>query len=320
MGEAVTPTAAADASQSSSRVWSSPPTYVVMLAAVLGAGVGAAMLFADWRSWPVEAQALAHSSQFILWASLICAQTTLWTLASVPVVATLRRHRKGWKNHGAEIVISSLLLVCIVIGITVVSILQLGIPRDIIPHSYPKVWSLTVVALLLGLLASISIWLIRGRLAELRTGSGKKEVELYIEFRGDLERLLGILGAVVGLAVLAAAALRRVVLEYAAMNHPNVNFPGEYPLLYGLLLSVVLALIYLPTYLALLEAGSDLRNRAAPLLEPADQGFEAAVAKRRTLTDLLGLEVSASTSLRAGVAILSPLIGALVSLLPKLGS
>jgi hypothetical protein len=82
----------------------------------------------------------------------------------------------------------------------------------------------------------------------------------------------------------------------------------------------VVALIYLPTYLDLLEAGSNLRDRAAPLSEPNDPNFEAAVSKRETLTDLLGLEVSASTSFRAGVTILTPLFAALVTLLPKFNS
>jgi len=290
-----------------------------MLGALLGAGLGFAILYVDWSSWNADARTLSHSSSFILWASLICAQTALWLLAAVPIGSTLARHWQGWRRHWLDILISSLLLVGIVVAVVVVSALQHEIPQ-VIPRSHLKIRSLTGLALIVALAASVSIWLIRGRLVELLAGAGKKEIELYMVFRDDLERLLLILGAVVGLAVLASAALRRVVLEYAASGHPKASFPPEYPLLYGLVLSVALALVYLPTYLALLEAGSDLRDRAAPLLAPEDVGFEAAVTKRKTLTDLLGLEVSASTSFRAGVAILSPLLGALVSLLPKFGS
>jgi hypothetical protein len=75
----------------------------------------------------------------------------------------------------------------------------------------------------------------------------------------------------------------------------------------------------LPTYFALLHAGSDLRDRAAPLRGPGEPDFEAVIAKRKALTELLGLDISASTSFRVGAAILSPLFAALVSLLPKLG-
>jgi hypothetical protein len=81
----------------------------------------------------------------------------------------------------------------------------------------------------------------------------------------------------------------------------------------------VVALAYLPTYLALLQTGADLRDRAAPLRGPDETDFEAVIAKRKTLTELLGLDISASTSFRVGATILSPLFAALVSLLPKLG-
>ena len=195
----------------------------------------------------------------------------------------------------------------------------LGEVPQAFPHSHAKTQTLTGVALVFALSVSVSIWLIRGRLTELRMGAAKKEIELFIEFRTDLERLLAILGAIVGLAVLASAALRQVVLGWAAFTKTDANFPADYPLLYGLILSALVALIYVPTYLALLEAGTELRDRAAPLLEPDDPNFDAAVTKRKTLTDLLGLDISASTSFRTGAAILSPLFAALLTLLPKFG-
>ncbi len=309
--------ASAAVAKVSTRAWSTPPTYAVMLGALLGVGIGVGFLFFDWSSWGRDPRDLVHSDSFVLWLSLICAQTILWTLATVPVVATLRRHRKGWAGHRLEIVISGLLLIGVVVAVVVVSTWLHNIP-EVFPRSRMKVRALTAVALLLSLTAAVSIWLIRARLVELREGAEKKQIERYIEFRSDLERLLAILGAIVGLAVLATAALRQVVLEYAK-DHPNDGFPADYPILYGLILSLVLALIYLPTYLALLEAGADLRDRSAPLPDPSDPEFAAAIEKRQTLTGLLGLDVSASTSFRAGVAILSPLFAALVSLLPKLG-
>ena len=305
--------------EAASRAWGSPPTYVVMLIAVGGVGIGALVLFADWWKWrSPNAHEVLHSSTFVLWASLICAQTTLWALAAGPVYATLRRHRQGWQGHRAEIVASCLLLVVAVAAVAAAGNILGEVPQAF-PHSHAKTQTLTGVALVFALSVSVSIWLIRGRLTELRAGAGKKEIELFIEFRTDLERLLAILGTIVGLAVLASAALRQVVLGWAAFTDTDANFPADYPLLYGLILSALVALIYVPTYLALLEAGTELRDSAAPLLEPDDPNFDAAAAKRKTLTDLLGLDVSASTSFRAGAAILSPLFAALLTLLPKFG-
>jgi hypothetical protein len=47
--------------------------------------------------------------------------------------------------------------------------------------------------------------------------------------------------------------------------------------------------------------------------------LEARLAKRKALDELLKLQISASASFRAGVAILSPLLASLTSLLPGLG-
>jgi hypothetical protein len=62
-----------------------------------------------------------------------------------------------------------------------------------------------------------------------------------------------------------------------------------------------------------------LRDGVAPLPEPTSDQLEAQLQKRAALDDLLGLRVSASASFKAGVAILSPLLASLTSLLPKLG-
>lgn len=52
-----------------------------------------------------------------------------------------------------------------------------------------------------------------------------------------------------------------------------------------------------------------------PALDQLDDGLK----RRRTLDDLLGLRVSATTSFRIAAAILSPLLGSVAGILPKLG-
>ena len=193
---------------------------------------------------------------------------------------------------------------------------------------------LTALAGLVALVAAISIWLIRGRVATL--GAGRKltagGVQTYLHLRSDLERLLGFLGAVIGLAVLTVAALRQVVVqEYnhsvlrkqVLVHHKLVrqpwNFPPEVLILYGLVLTVIVALVYLPTWVTMQQTGSLLRDGVAPFPEPTSDRFEAQLQKRAALDDLLGLRVSAATSFKAGVAILSPLLASLTPLLTKLG-
>jgi hypothetical protein len=127
--------------------------------------------------------------------------------------------------------------------------------------------------------------------------------------------LLAFLGTVIGLAVFASAGLRHVVLSY----DKKANAGAEGVILYGFVLSLLVALIYLPTYPTLQRTGTRIRDTVEQLPQPDDQKLEERIAKRSALDDLFGLQISASASFRVGAAILSPLLGSLTSLLPKLG-
>jgi hypothetical protein len=67
------------------------------------------------------------------------------------------------------------------------------------------------------------------------------------------------------------------------------------------------------------QTGWLLRDGVAPFPEPASDQLEAQLQKRAALDDLLGLRVSNSVSFKTAVAILSPLLASLTSLLPKVG-
>jgi hypothetical protein len=178
------------------------PTWLIMVAAVLGAALGPALMLADYRSWGPDADEVRHSGEFLLWVSLLGAQTMLWTLAAPLLGATLWRNREGWSAARCEIALSAAILFLIVVGIAFAPRVVRRLP-EVIPSSGERILVLTVGALLVSVLAAIAIWLIRGRLATI----GQQErplddVQRVIELRGDLERMLLFLGAVVGLAVL----------------------------------------------------------------------------------------------------------------------
>jgi hypothetical protein len=122
---------------------------------------------------------------------------------------------------------------------------------------------------------------------------------------------------VIGLAVLASAELRHVYLSVP--HKKQADFGPQGAVLYGLVLSFLVALIYLPTFATLQRTGARIRDSVEGLPEPSDPMLEARLAKRKTLDELLKLQISASASFRAGVAILSPLLASLASLLPRLG-
>ena len=85
--------------------------------------------------------------------------------------------------------------------------------------------------------------------------------------------------------------------------------------MYGAYLTLLLALFYAPVYLRLLEAGRANLDAACPLGDPSSAGWTDSYEKRKKLQEYLQLEVTASASFRAGVAIFAPLASALVALL-----
>ena len=296
-----------------------PRTYVVMLAAAAGLLIGPVVIYIDYTSWDKPTKDLAESGAFALWVALLAIQTMIWTLALPPLLSTLRRHWRDRSSLKTEVLPSAVVLVLLVVTVVAVPAVLSKLP-EFIPHLHVKVRFLTGVALILAEVGAVSIWLIRGKLERIaEQGAARQTLQTYLGLRSELERLLGVLGIIIGMAVLASAALRGIELDYADL-HPekNIEFPAENVILYGLVLSLVLALVYLPTYATLQQTGSKLRDAIAPF--PGREDFEEGMARRRTLDELLGLRLSATASFRAGVAILSPLIGSVLGLLPKLGS
>jgi hypothetical protein len=303
-----------------------PRTYVLMLIAVAGIGIGLLVVYFDRLSWGTTARHFAAKGAFRFWVSLIVAQTMLWTLALPPLLALFRRH---WQARAAQSVRREVLPSALVLGAFVATLVTL--PRlfqhlpEVMPHHELKINIVSALALIVALIACASIWLIRGRAEALATGGAhtQQELQTYLSFRADLELLLVFLGAVIGLAVFGSAAFRNVVLLKCKTVDPavckNVDFTADSIVLYGFVLSFLLALVYLPTFLTLQRTGTLMRDRIQPLPNLTDPNLNAKIASRNGLDELLGLKVSASGSFRAGVAILTPLLGSLTSLIPKLG-
>jgi hypothetical protein len=186
-----------------------------MLAALGGLVLGVVVIYADRHWWTPGERAFASSGSFLFWAALISAQTMLWTLAFVPLTSILRSHWRDRASYAVrrEVLPSTAVLVSLAALLVAVPRLTGDLP-EVVPGAHVKIAVLTGLALIVAAVASISIWLIRGRAEELPRGSsfGQPELATYLRLRSDLELLLAFLGAVIGLAVLASAALRHVAL------------------------------------------------------------------------------------------------------------
>jgi hypothetical protein len=216
-------------------------------------------------------------------------------------------------------------------------------------HHGWKMPPLIAIALAIGALAIVAMWLTTvafGHLA--KHGSATPScVKRFVELRSELTGLLAVAGALVGLATLSTGALREAVV--AANDEPHyrekavacledasgkaaadvrtgrddlleaypecvqVAFDPDYVVAYGLLFTGILAIAFVPSFLAMRRAGAQLRDGSFPLLAPRDPKFFDTVEQRAKFDALLQTNLSAMASFKAGVAIVTPLAAGLVS-------
>jgi hypothetical protein len=127
-------------------------------------------------------------------------------------------------------------------------------------------------------------------------------------------------GAVIGLAVLSAGALREATVPTFVDED---RFPEEGVLLYGAFFTGLLLLVYGPAHLALKRLGVRVRDHYFPLSgmpDPDSDSLRGWVDKRATLETLLQLNVTPLQQLQTSLFILAPLLSAiLTSLVPRPG-
>jgi hypothetical protein len=149
-------------------------------------------------------------------------------------------------------------------------------------------------------------WRIRNRIAS--NGSEEECVSALLEARSFLLNL----GAI--LATLSAFSFLSLVLWGEALR-PYVSFSwfSRPPLIiYGLYLTVLVAIPYIPAYVNLLAAGRGVRDRFYPRLLPDAPDYEARDIHRRRVDELLKLQLPVKDGLKILITILAPVATSVV--------
>jgi hypothetical protein len=193
------------------------------------------------------------------------------------------------------------------------------LPDYPLPYHKAKVLAESGASYVVGLLAAVGIWLVHAAVrAELGTVRGPDQVGDFLRLRGHLNRLLAVEGTLIGAAVLAAGGLRNALVAGKVVE--AADYSSLYILFYGAFFTMLLALAYVPTDLALIAAGHRLCEVIAPMPPLASDAWMEWYKVRGTLEDFLQLRVGPGTSLRAALAILAPLSSSLIALLVGVGS
>ena len=146
----------------------------------------------------------------------------------------------------------------------------------------------------------------------------REDLQAFLTLRNELTFLLTVAAVLVGLAAVATGLLRVALLAVADVPiffEDKLKYEPEYVVAYGVFFSALLGLVFAVSFTAMRAAGGRLRECTHPLPGPADPDFGEVLARRAVLDDVLQTRLSAFSALKAGGAILTPLLGSLASFL-----
>jgi hypothetical protein len=278
-------------------------------------GIGLLWLGGDQSA---QSDKFVHTTGFAVWAASIGVQTAYWAVVAGPLwVELVAVWREAKAGRYAILTLAGALALILIVFPMFSAAAQVSWP--LWGHS-AKTRALTIIGgLVVGVPALLGIALVQRRLNRQETEPmGKDDVPVAIQARSQILRFLSVAGAVIGLAVLAAGALRKAAVPGFVADS---DFPQEGILLYGAFFTGLLLLVYVPAHLALRRRGLQIRDHYFPLSEmpaPDSDAFKGWLDKRTTLETLLQLNVTPSQQLQASLFILAPLISAVItSLVPK---
>jgi hypothetical protein len=138
--------------------------------------------------------------------------------------------------------------------------------------------------------------------------TGLCKVALILRLRTDSRRLLGMLGALLTLLVIATGLRRRAVLALA----PNTHLPSVSVVLYGFIFAALLGLFYATASSAVDARASALVDDYAALPAPDATDLVKVIERRNALNSLVGLGEGTWRTFQNVVVIAAPLLTALI--------
>ena len=306
---------------------------IVLMTIALGAAALAWLLIflGDWIGlwhWTHENRAFASDGAFLIWLFLILGQAAAWPIVAMIVIGKIREVDFYYKGNWREVVLSSFVFGGAALAIGISGIWVQDLPRWL-PGFREKLTVLTVVGVGVALLPAIGIWRVQGALRELlddllrKKRNDKKpdklEIDRLLHMKDTLALYLGFLGFLLTAAIVAAGAERKAVDAWGQRtnHHYNVDmvFPSDHVLLYGLLLTLLVSLVYAPAHISYLAVGRRLRDDVVPMLPPSDPAWQSRLGERASLEDVLDLRGKTDANLKAAAAVVTPLIGSLIGLI-----
>jgi hypothetical protein len=293
-----------------------PSTTVLASRTVVGFAAGVALLLINFHGSEDSSQFVSHG-EAKLWMILLAVQSAFWAAVTSYAWKMARRYLPRRRQDLERIAASAAVICVLLIGLPFAARLAGMAFNAPLWGAAWKIPALTAAGFfLVGLPSLLGIFGVQAFAARnLGASIQDSDIDGFIELRDDLNRFLALLGATIGLAVLATGALRNAVRA----SNPSVDLPAETVLAYGGFLTLLVAFAYAPANHTLIRLGLRIRDVLLPERPPPkDPGFGEWYATRKNLTELLQLEIGTFQRLQTAVLILSPLLSAALSLaIPK---
>ena len=284
-------------------------SVAVLAAFILGAFAAGVLLFFDaaagGSSWAEAGTRFLRRPETIVWLTLLAAQAGLWVVGwavALRLLDQLDGRSRAVSITGFALVGMLVVAVIVVPAVTTPTATPLPLHR-------PKI----ITFIVLGALAAApwieAIWRV-GTIAktvptEEADPTRPHPVDRYLRLREQLGHAVVVLGVIVAGITLTTGALRLAILA----DNPKAEFPISSVLVYGGFFSLLLALIYLPVQLRVIALGNRLRDAMAPITVGATlEDFK----RRGEVEAVLGLTTGPIASMQAGLAVLAPLLTALL--------
>ena len=282
-----------------------PETPRLLLAGSVSLGLCTLLLLAGGAE-PGQ-HAFLLTPQFALWVLAVGLTVAVSSAAlgvSLRDLSKLRPHaRKYWPG----IVASSLLFALLVL----VPHVHLATRSPLAFHGL-KVGAVSAFVGLTSFSAVLGLFCVdaAARSFSPEPANAARSIEDYLELRSRAERLLRIAGTVIGLATIARGLLRSALVS---VKYDTTNLEREDILLYGLYLSLILAVSYYPVYASLVAAARRITSQQ-PMPDPASEEFGQWWQRQKQLNELLQLHGDVMGTFGKAVAVAAPLMGALFGL------
>jgi hypothetical protein len=290
-------------------------SYPVLLLGVIGALIGMGILLYDYDLTP-DSLAFVQTPEFTVWLFLIATNTTFFAIAPILLLQDLKQLRTYSHGNTFDLALAALLLiVMIAMPLVVTQFFWAPIGQYPLAHHRLKVTIILALgAITTAIPAAIGIWLVRAATNTVfaRIEASTEYIQRFGLFRNLLMRFTTILGTAIGLATLGTGAARLALIRTKASE---THYPSTIVLAYGAYFTLLVVLVYLPTFLSLQAIGRKLHDAFFPQIFPSTENWADIRDRRKYLEELLQLQVGAYQSLHASIVVLAPLISSIISTL-----